>query len=230
MAEQSRLLEKPRTRRVLQRVKVDSASLFVHRDSSSFKSKMTDNLSKMSVVFDFDPEVFSSGVYHRVFRGSLKHRLRQQQQGQRTGPAWQPVTQYTNYGKQSSTKAPTSEMSRTPDVLKIVKSGLVLNLSDNEDNSIIHAWKFTMLQDFLGFTKHLEPFIPDYGRPCREHQGGEPNCAITIRHMTHDAIALWRDPYIEGLYGGPLPPSAMQPWSAATSLPRQYHPMTLCKL
>jgi hypothetical protein len=32
----------------------------------------------MSKVFDFDPAVFSSGVYHRVFRGSLMSSLRQQ--------------------------------------------------------------------------------------------------------------------------------------------------------
>jgi hypothetical protein len=80
MAEQKQLLEKPRTRRVLQRAKADSASLFVHKDSTSMKSRWTDNLSKVSRVFDFDPEVFSTGVYHRVFRGSLKYRLRQQQQ------------------------------------------------------------------------------------------------------------------------------------------------------
>jgi hypothetical protein len=79
MAEQKRLLEKPKTRRVLQRAKADSASLFVHRDTASFMSRVTDNLSKMSLVFDFDPALFSSGVYHRVFRGSLKYRLRQQQ-------------------------------------------------------------------------------------------------------------------------------------------------------
>jgi hypothetical protein len=191
---------------------------------------MTDNLSKMSVVFDFDPEVFSSGVYHRVFRGSLKHRLRQLQQTKRIGYEWQPSTQYTDYGKQSSTEAPTSDLPQIPDVLKIVKKGSVLQLSGNEDTSIIHDWKSTMLQDFLGFTKHLESFIPDYSLPYREFQGGELNRVITIRHMTHDSIALWRNPYVEGLYGGPLPPNAIQPWSAATSLPRQYHPMTLCKL
>lgn len=39
---------------------------------------MTDSLSKMSLEFDFDSEVFSSAVYHHVFRRTLKARLRQQ--------------------------------------------------------------------------------------------------------------------------------------------------------
>lgn len=78
MSDQKRLLERPRTRRILRSAKADSESLFVHQDTGSFKSRLTDNLSKMSVVFDFDPAVFSSGVYHRVFRGSLKYSLRQQ--------------------------------------------------------------------------------------------------------------------------------------------------------
>jgi hypothetical protein len=78
IAGQKRLLERPRTRRILQRAKADSASLLVHQDTSSRKSRLTDNLSKMSKVFDFDPAVFSSGVYHRVFRGSLMSSLRQQ--------------------------------------------------------------------------------------------------------------------------------------------------------
>jgi hypothetical protein len=40
---------------------------------------MTDNLSKISRVFEFDPNVFSTRVYERAFRGSVKQALRQQQ-------------------------------------------------------------------------------------------------------------------------------------------------------
>ncbi|KAH7392969.1 hypothetical protein BKA66DRAFT_567694 [Pyrenochaeta sp. MPI-SDFR-AT-0127] len=79
ISEQQGLLEKPKTRSALQRARADSLSLFVHRDTESLRSQVTDNLSKMSLVFDFDPEIFSSSPYHRVFRGSLKHFLRQQQ-------------------------------------------------------------------------------------------------------------------------------------------------------
>jgi hypothetical protein len=45
------------------------------------RSRFTDNLSKLSMVFPFDNIVFSSNVYERVFRGSLKASLRRQQNG-----------------------------------------------------------------------------------------------------------------------------------------------------
>jgi hypothetical protein len=38
---------------------------------------MTDNLSKISRVFEFDSSVFSTRVYERAFRGSVKNALRQ---------------------------------------------------------------------------------------------------------------------------------------------------------
>lgn len=80
MDDQQRLLEKPKTRTVLGRVKADSASLYVLRDTASLKSKMTDTLSRLSLEFEFDPEVFRSLVYHRVFRGTFKAQLRRQQE------------------------------------------------------------------------------------------------------------------------------------------------------
>jgi guanine nucleotide-binding protein G(i) subunit alpha len=60
-------------------VKIDSASLFVHRDTASLVSQWTDNLSKLSAVFSFDRELFVSKVYERVLRGSVKEALRRQQ-------------------------------------------------------------------------------------------------------------------------------------------------------
>jgi hypothetical protein len=66
-------------------VKIDSASLFVHRDSSSFISRWSDNLSKFSVRFDFDRELFVTSVYEKVFRSSVKDSLRQKHSP--TGPA-----------------------------------------------------------------------------------------------------------------------------------------------
>tara|TARA_R110002003_G_scaffold1635_1_gene23330 strand:+ start:29093 stop:29665 length:573 start_codon:yes stop_codon:yes gene_type:complete len=39
---------------------------------------VTDNLSKISRIFDFDSNVFSTRVYERAFRGSVKNALRQQ--------------------------------------------------------------------------------------------------------------------------------------------------------
>jgi hypothetical protein len=70
--EQRQLLEKPRTRKTLAQTKADSVSLLVHRDSASHISNWTDNLSKLSCIFDFDPEVLRSRVYERIFRNMLK--------------------------------------------------------------------------------------------------------------------------------------------------------------
>jgi guanine nucleotide-binding protein G(i) subunit alpha len=68
LSEQQRHLETTKTRKFLKRAQVDSVSLLVQRDNASFSSKMTDNLSKISRVFEFDRDVFSTNVYERAFR------------------------------------------------------------------------------------------------------------------------------------------------------------------
>ena len=70
-------MQRQKTRKVLKRAQADSISLYVQRDTSSISSKWTDNLSKISRVFDSN--VFSTKVYERVFRGSVKDALKQQQ-------------------------------------------------------------------------------------------------------------------------------------------------------
>jgi hypothetical protein len=57
----------------------DSASLMVHRDTTSIATQITDRLSKLSVAFSFDREVFTSNVYARFFRGLTKRVLRHPQ-------------------------------------------------------------------------------------------------------------------------------------------------------
>jgi len=47
---------------------------------------MTDNMSKISRVFDFDSDIFSSGVYERAFRGSVRDLLKRRQQTLRSHP------------------------------------------------------------------------------------------------------------------------------------------------
>jgi hypothetical protein len=79
ISEQKVLLEKSSSRKVLRQVEIDSASLFVHRDTASLISQWTDNLSKLSAVFSFDRELFISKIYERVLRGSVKEALRRQQ-------------------------------------------------------------------------------------------------------------------------------------------------------
>ncbi|KAH7090801.1 hypothetical protein FB567DRAFT_300162 [Paraphoma chrysanthemicola] len=77
LSEQQQHLQRSKTRKVLDRAQADSISLCVQRDTASFATKMTDNLSKISRVFEFDSSVFSTRVYERAFRGSVKNALRQ---------------------------------------------------------------------------------------------------------------------------------------------------------
>ncbi|KAK1751560.1 ankyrin repeat-containing domain protein [Echria macrotheca] len=90
LAEQKAILEKPVVRRALRRVEADTASLIVHRDIDSLRSYSTSAWSSMSrlsatlrrplsVVFDFDQELFPSDIYRRVFKGSVRESLQQQQ-------------------------------------------------------------------------------------------------------------------------------------------------------
>lgn len=51
---------------------LDSASLIVHHDTTSITTQITDRLSKLSVAFSFDREVFTSNVYEKFFRGVTK--------------------------------------------------------------------------------------------------------------------------------------------------------------
>lgn len=72
ISEQKTLLEKAATRKIFQRIRDDSSSLYVQRDSSSLSSRWTDNLSRISKVFDFDRELFVSKVYENALRNSLR--------------------------------------------------------------------------------------------------------------------------------------------------------------
>ena len=63
----------------MKRIRDDSSSLYVHRDTASMFSGYTDKLSKLSVMFAFDNELLSTKIYQRVIRGSLKEVIRQKQ-------------------------------------------------------------------------------------------------------------------------------------------------------
>ncbi|KAI0443853.1 hypothetical protein F4803DRAFT_294885 [Xylaria telfairii] len=77
VSEQHSLLSKSSSRKIFKGVQRDTtASLLVHYDNGSLFSRVTDNLSKLSWVFDFDPEVLLSGPYERAFRSSLRNSLR----------------------------------------------------------------------------------------------------------------------------------------------------------
>jgi hypothetical protein len=75
LADQQRLLKVPETRKIFEQVREDSASLIVHRDSMSLRSSITDNLSKLSMVFDFDTELLSTRAYVPTVRKTLKRSI-----------------------------------------------------------------------------------------------------------------------------------------------------------
>jgi hypothetical protein len=54
----------------------DSASLMVLRDESSFITKWSDALSKLSAAFDFDRDLLATKVYEQAYRLSLKKSVR----------------------------------------------------------------------------------------------------------------------------------------------------------
>lgn len=138
MSDQKRLLERPRSRRVLRSAKTDTDSLFVHQDTDSFKSRLTDNLSKMSVVFDFDPAVFSSGVYYRVFQGSLKYRLRQQQR--------QPHTRDQSHDVESTDDSDNMTELTTRDTTTTTISQLPLYLRKSTSWTPAHSQSLEIVQ------------------------------------------------------------------------------------
>ncbi|PVI03867.1 hypothetical protein DM02DRAFT_625395 [Periconia macrospinosa] len=77
LSQQKQLLERPKSRKTLKRAKTDTVSLIVHRDTSSYMTKWTGSLSKISRVFDFDNIVFSTRVYECIIRQSMKDTLRE---------------------------------------------------------------------------------------------------------------------------------------------------------
>jgi len=75
MFEQKLLLENPMSRDVFNKAKDDSSSLVALRDRASDHTQVTrstGNSSKMSQVFQFDAELFSSGVYQRAVRSMVR--------------------------------------------------------------------------------------------------------------------------------------------------------------
>lgn len=75
MFEQKLLLENPMSRDVFDKAKDDSSSLVALHDRASDLTHVTRSIessSKMSQVFQFDAELFSSGVYQRAVRSMVR--------------------------------------------------------------------------------------------------------------------------------------------------------------
>ena len=73
-------MEEPTTQQALQKSKQDSASLYVLRDIESSRTKPISVLSgissKLSLVFDFDQELFATKVCNVVHRASVVEAIR----------------------------------------------------------------------------------------------------------------------------------------------------------
>ncbi|KAH7165155.1 G-protein alpha subunit-domain-containing protein [Dactylonectria macrodidyma] len=86
LAEQKSLLEKVRSRRAFRRIDDDVASLYVHRDSDSVVSQLTDTLTKISRDFVFDRLLWASKVYKDAAPGLIelvRERARHQAEARR---------------------------------------------------------------------------------------------------------------------------------------------------
>ncbi|KAJ2971993.1 hypothetical protein NUW58_g9277 [Xylaria curta] len=81
LARQKSLVEAHGTQKVLEQTKNDSASLLGLRDADSCCSRastrFTQGSSKLSMVFDFDKELFSTRVYGLLHRATVKDSIRQ---------------------------------------------------------------------------------------------------------------------------------------------------------
>jgi hypothetical protein len=200
MTEQKQLLERPKTRSILQSARADSASLFVHQDATSFKSRLTDSLSKMSKVFDFDTVVFSTSVYHRVFRGSLKYRLRQQL----SHSVSRSTVDFIQGDLDITTKVTSRETISTivPQAPLHVRLPSSWTSSHRESLVLVRVCEMCMLKDCDTFAahyvKHLAELDAEHVLTYFDDQAGQ----ITRRISQSDII--WRDPAFQQLLvGGP---------------------------
>ncbi|KAL2861839.1 hypothetical protein BJX68DRAFT_12722 [Aspergillus pseudodeflectus] len=89
-AEQHAFLTRSSSRSVFRQTKLDTASLRAQYDGGSITTQLTDTLSRLSLAFSFDREVFASNVYERFFRQLTKSAYNQSENY--TPPAKQEIS------------------------------------------------------------------------------------------------------------------------------------------
>jgi hypothetical protein len=203
MTEQKQLLEKPKTRSILLSARTDSASLFVHQDAASFRSRLTDSLSKMSNVFDFDSAVFSTSVYHRVFRGSLKYRLRQQQEQQKLSPYVSRPTGDSSQDEFDGTAQATSQKTIStivPQAPLHFQLPTTWTSSHHESHVLVRACEMRMLDDCDTFAAHyvkrLAVLDAEHALTYFDDEAGQ------ITRRISQSNIIWRDPAFQQLLLG----------------------------
>jgi hypothetical protein len=85
LAKQQEILLHSSVRKQIHIVQKDTASLMCLADSSSVVSWNTENSSKLSMLFDFDEELFTSKPYKALIRKSVKFSIRSQKRQVLTG-------------------------------------------------------------------------------------------------------------------------------------------------
>lgn len=81
----------------MKRMEQASASLFANYDKGSTFSRRTDNLSKLSWIFDFDSAPLNSGPYERVSRLTMKYALRWPRTSAKEQNSGRPVPHFREY-------------------------------------------------------------------------------------------------------------------------------------
>lgn len=87
LARQQEILGNSSVRKRINTVQRDTASLISLADSSSFLSRDTEKSSKLSMLFGFDEELFTSKPYKSLIRKTVKFSIRSQKLRSLSGPS-----------------------------------------------------------------------------------------------------------------------------------------------
>jgi hypothetical protein len=91
LTKQREILEDSNVRKRMSIIQRDTASLISLVDSSSFMSTDTEKSSKLSMLFDFDDELFTSKPYKNLIRKTVKFSIRFQKRPGLSGPSDAPA-------------------------------------------------------------------------------------------------------------------------------------------
>jgi hypothetical protein len=76
LAKQQEIVGDSSVRKRISTLKSDAASLICHADSASVLTRSTQRSSKLSMLFDFDDELFASEPYKKIIRKTVKFTIR----------------------------------------------------------------------------------------------------------------------------------------------------------
>ncbi|KAF2108860.1 G-protein alpha subunit-domain-containing protein [Lophiotrema nucula] len=152
---QCNTLSQTSTRKIFTSMKQDSASLIVLYDDASMITSWSDNLSKLSAMFDFDAELFASKVYASVIRNPLKLSLLSRRKGWAPGSAEEQAA--------ATSKAIDDMIFAGSEQKKQERKILLLGIGDASKTTIIkqmcHLHGFLMSQEHSQWRKTIHAGI-----------------------------------------------------------------------